>query len=871
MSPWNPIANRSGRGGAGRLCAALLITALFAAPWPAASVRGQSDEERVEQFLARLGLVDLQVLHLEQALRGPLPLAQKQPIARRLADLYAERLMASADDKSRYDDTVNHITALLQSFPQANTTALQVMLLQADYNRAESLITAWMGDPQDTTAREEARQILTRITPQLIDHQQALNKEVDELAKQLEALPEGDLLQTKELESRRVQAIAARATYFAAWSNYYLALVTNAAEKAEPYLQARDIFLRLLGFDEGLPAVLEPEWLALESIWRARAVIGLGLSVAACGDLEGSERCFDVLEDASVPAEIQDQAPYWRVRALLGAGQLARVEDYARQQISRFQPPPTQGKVSLCVALVRAGLGDPAADRSPLQQALGNLGFNGLARLGQLSAINTLIEKYQIKPAGDAGFVLLWAVGQQQFAQAEKSKSTSDYNAAAETLQAALQSPEANTLAGPAARCRYTLGWCCYRVAQWEEAAREFSHAFPGLNESQDSLAVESAWMAFAAYRKLADTQPHFATVAADALKRLEQYFPTHPYAQRGRYEMNKLLEKTDPETMVRQLEAIAPTDENYPLARYDLCLLLHRLWTQQRGDPELAKRRLDALRSAADTYLQQVTTNTDAQRKLQVCLLAVDAALHHAPPHTEMATTLLAAAGRQVAELPDDHSQVIEYHYRLLEAAAAAGDTTQRRQQAQWLADHAAGSPYEQAALVIVANALDRDIGEAGPSDVAALNQQAYQVYRRLSDLLGASEQVLAGSKNAQIAASRLAHYAQQIGQPAAAAGLLEQLLKIAPRDRRYLERAATVHALAGQHEQALAHWRTLLAGLPAGSEAWYEAKYHQLESLGKTDKEQARKVFRQLALLHPDLGGESWQAKFTDLARSW
>ncbi len=852
-------------------CATLLIAAFVGAQLPAVSAHGQDDDQRVEQFLARLGLVDLQILQIEQSLRGSLPLEGKQQLASRLADLYAERLMASSDDKPRYDDTLQRITALLQSIPQANTTALQVMLLQADYNRAEALIAAWIGDPQDTVAREEAQQILTRITPQLIDHQQTLNKQVEELAKQMEEMPEGDLLQTKELQSRRVQGVAARATYFAAWSNYYLALVTGAAEKAQPYIQARDIFLHLLGFDEGLPADLEPEWLGLESIWRSRAVIGLGLSEAACGDIDACERCFDVLNDASVPAEIKDQAPYWRVRALLGAGQLARVDAYARQQIAYFQPPPTQGRVSLCVALVREGFGNPSPDRPPAERALGNLGLIGLARLGQLSAINTLIEKYQIKPAGDAGFVLLWAAGQQQFAQAEKSPAAGDYEAAAQTLQTALQSPEARTLAGPAARCRYTLGWCFYRADKWEEAAREFSNAFPGLNESKDPLAVESAWMAFAAYRKLADGQPRFATVAADALKRLEQSFPDHPYTQRGRYEMTKLLEKTDPEALVRELEAIAPGDESFPRARYDLCLLLHRLWKEQSGEPNLAKQRLDALRSAADIYLTQVTSNTDPQRKLTVCLLAADAALHHNPPQAEMARAMLADAARQASLLPDDSPQVMQYHYRVLEEAAASGDSAQRRRQAQWLADHAAGSPYEQSALVIVANALDREIGEAQPAEAAALNQQAYDVYRRLLDSLGGGDQDLASSRNAQISASRLAHYAQQVGQPAEAASLLEQLLKIAPRDRRYLQRAATAHALAGQHQQALAHWRTLLSGLPSGSDAWYEAKYHQLESLAKTDQPQAQKVFSQLQLLHPDLGGEAWQAKFTNLARSW
>ena len=134
---------------------------------------------------------------------------------------------------------------------------------------------------------------------------------------------------------------------------------------------------------------------------------------------------------------------------------------------------------------------------NPLRRELGTLGLIGLARLGQLDAISTLIEKYQITAEANSGFVLLWAAGQQQFAAAEKSKSEADYETAAQTLATALKSPEANTLARAAARCRYTLAWCYYRLDQLEQAGREFSNAFPGLHESKDPLAVETAWMAF--------------------------------------------------------------------------------------------------------------------------------------------------------------------------------------------------------------------------------------------------------------------------------------------------------------------------------------------------------------------------------------
>jgi tetratricopeptide (TPR) repeat protein len=823
----------------------------------------------MEQFLDRLGLADLRIAQLEQTLDSPIEQQRKDRLAKELADMYAERLMASADEKGRYEDTLSRISRLLSRFPQANTTALQVMLLQADYNRAETLITKWISQPQETAARDEARQILERITPQLVTLQARLNEQVKTLYAAMEDLPEGDQLQAKEVELKRVQGVTARATYFAGWSNYYLGLAQQAAAGSAPYTTARNIFLRLLDLENSQPEDWEAEWFGLQSIWRARAVIGLGLSLAACGDLVGSERCFTILEHRSAPSEIREQAPYWFVRALLDAGQWDQAEGYAQGKINSYQPPPTQGQVSLCVALVRAGYG-PGVTGSRERRQLGDLGLLGLARLGQLGAINELIDKYQIKTDANSGFVLFWATGQKQFAAAEKSKSAADYQAAANTLQKALRSPETQGLAGPAARCRYTLGWCYFRLDKLEEAATEFSQAFPGLNESKDELAVEAAWMAFAAYRKLADSTPRFATKASDAQRRLQQNFPTHPYTQRATYELTKLMEKSDPETMIAQLEALQPGDENYALARSDLCFLLHRLWNKERGNGAQATKRVKQLRAAVDKSLATVSGN-DPEDQLKLCLLAADAALHNTPPQLDIATGMLTRAERFATGLPNEQSQVAELHYRLLELAAAQGDDRQRRQQAQWIADNAQGTRYEQAALVIVAQALDRQIREATPDARAGLLPQAYSVYSRLVEVLGASQDALASSRNAQVALSRLADYTQQLGRSAEAANRLDQLLEAHPRNKQYLQRAVNAHLQAGQSPQALRHVRTLLAGLPSSSDQWYQAKYWQLEALSRTDPQQAQKVYRQFQLLHPNLGGTAWKAKFTELARSW
>ncbi len=871
MCRWMPLRSRARRRAAAWIGVLAFSAAAVAGCARQVAAAESGEEEQLAKFLARLGLVELQVELLERQLRAAQSSPAQQASATRLADLYAQRLMACAEDSAAYADTLQRINRLLQDFPAANSTALQVLLLQADYNRAEALISAWIKDPQAEPARAEAEQILTRIAPLLAQHQDALAKQVEQLQNQLDALPEGDAWQAAEQELRRVHGIAARAAYFAGWSHYYRGLAAGAPTGADWYVTARDIFRRLLEFGDTIPEPSEAATLGLESIWRARAVIGLGLSESACGNRSACDRCFQLLEAASVPPEIADQAPYWYLRALLTSGQLAQAESFARQQIAQLSPPATQGRVSFCVALVREGFGAPGTD-SAARRTLGQLGLTGLARLGQLGVIQALIDKYQITAQKGAGFVLLWAAGQQQFAAAEKSQAADDYQAAASSLRAALDAPEASSLPGAASRCRYTLAWCHYRRAEYEPAAREFAAAIDGLAAARDPWAAESAWMAYVAYRRLAESDARFVPAASDALERITQSFPDHPYAQRARFEMTRLLASRDPAAVVRELEAIPVGDEHYLRARYDLCRMRHRLWSQQRQDAAAGSARLAELRADVETLLRAAPRELDAAATLQCCLLLADAALHHVEPQVDVAAETLQQAATWVSQLPETAPGVIEYHYRTLELATAQENEAQRQQAAQWLTTHAAGSPYELPAMIIVATALDHQARESKVSAAApptAAEQQAYEAYARVVALLEQSSPPAesAEHKNLLVASSRLAHYAARRGQHAESARLLERVLAARPDDRQLLRRAGLARLAAGEPLEALDHWRKLVLGLPKGTDPWYEAKYYQVQALARTDREQARKVLRQFELLYPDLGGERWRDQFTAL----
>ena len=400
----------------------------------------QADEtEQVARFLSRLGLSDLHILHLERSLEQPIGEEAKLQLARRLADLYASRLMETADQPQRYQELLGGIDQLTSRFPQANTTALEVMLLQADYNRAEKLVGQWIADPEQTDARQQAQAILARIAPKLQSHQQELTEKVDKLFEEVDQLPDGDQRDEKESELNRLQGVAGRSTYFAGWSNYYLGLTRdNPTAGAADFRRARDVFQKVLGLtdEDTTYEKVETAWLGLESPWRARSVIGLGLAEAALDNLSGSEQVFTWLESSAVAPEIRDQAAYWYIQGLINAKKYAQAESYARERIKTFTSA-SQGKISLCVALIRTGYAQGAGKAAG---ELGPLGIAGLTRLRQFGALKTLIDRYQIDLSGQQDFYSLWIRGQQAFDAAEKSKSEKQYAAAEELFTKALAS-----------------------------------------------------------------------------------------------------------------------------------------------------------------------------------------------------------------------------------------------------------------------------------------------------------------------------------------------------------------------------------------------------------------------------------------------
>lgn len=826
---------------------------------------------QVDTYLSRLGLVDQQILLFEDYLERGISSKDKDDLAIKTSELYADRLMKLGDDLSRVQRYIDRVDLLVRRYPKADTPSLKVMLLQADYNRAETLVTQWINDSSDKESFDTALRTLEHITPLLIRSHTELTKQVELLFDVLDRLPDGDLRDSRLKKAKQLEAVASRAAYFAAWSNYYLQLVKPSLQGSSDAIKSVALFQKLLGFNPEVDYFeIQAGSLGLELDWRARAFIGLELSESFLGNIVESKRCFELLKSSNASPAIIDQANYWYVQGLLNAGQYSEAREFAQQIIDSYQGNSTEGKTSLCVTITAHGFRPPQGRQSIELPMLGNLGIVGLAKLGHHNASIQLLEKYGVPLNQNSGFFMQWLQGQQAFTLAEKTQDEKDYKQAQTILAAALASPESKSDLSSASECRYTLAWCSYRLKDLATAGTLFRDAVSGLKVGNETKAAESAWMSFIAFQTLAKEQPRYASNAIDVLESIKRDFPTHTYAKKADFFIAKLQQtRGSLSSSIKQLMEIPVSDPNYLSARYDLCVLLRQQIDKSTSEKE-KKKFAEDLKTAADQFHQGASSKLDSSVKHQAqvskCLLMVADVANKKLLDFNLAKTYVKKTAPIVGRLPDGQNSIAEYHYRALLVARPENDQASMNQHAQWLVAHAQGSAYEMTGLIIKALEIDKHTSEgANPSQ--AVLEEGYDIYKRLVGHLGATPSALKKSKNAKVSCSKLANFATRTGKHAAAAQYLAALLQAYPDDRDYLQRAGRSEFITKNYAKSVDRWRILLVGLPKNSPEWFEAKYYQLACLLESDPKTGKKVMDQFKLLHSDWGKAPWRDKIKEL----
>jgi tetratricopeptide (TPR) repeat protein len=828
------------------------------------------DAQSLDQFLARLGLGDLRLANTERMLARETVPAKRAELARKLADGYAEELIAAADEPERFAALKSRVDKLLADVPDARTPAVEVIVLQAEYQRAEAMMLHWLEEPSDKASLEQAVAILSHVQPQLSARQQELAGAVDRDADRIDQIKnERDRLAAERQLSRQ-RAVAARADFFAGWAAYYLGVSRQgtAAARAD-YAEAKLHFCRMLDVSDAKDyEAVDAEGLGLDSVWRSRAVVGLGLAELGLRRIAAANRVFGWLHSSSTAPLIRDQADYWHLQGLLNAGLLREATDYASREADRFTGTPSAGKTSLCTAAIRAAAVLPTNQADDRRRLL-ELGIRGLARMRQFDALDKLIEQYKLDEGALAtDFHLSWLRGRRQYLAAEKSKQADGFRAARDTLTAALAMPPAKVDVPEAGQARYYLAWARYRLDEIDAAGRLFHEAATSLRSAVPEVAVQAAWMHASCLVQLANKDKRQTAAAITALHAFKQEYPTSDEAQRVDLLITRLRHTSgDATEAIRELVAIQPGNASYLSAQYELCQLRYQLWSKAKSEPAKAEPLGADLLKTVDRFLAMSDKANDNERRLKAALLAVDV-LQSAPSVDQArVTALLTSVANAVNHLDAKNPAVIEYQYRRLQLAQRTGDVSALKQAAAWIADHGTGTQYELPGLVIVAREADAAVASAVASDRAAKAAEAAKIYTRLVALLGDSPAVLGSNKNALAATSKLAQYDEELKRWPQAAERLQRLVEAAPKDRRLLRRAALATFQAGQYSQSLSYWRTLLSGLENGSDEWLEAKYFQLACLEMTNRPTAEKVLKQLKVLFPDIKSAAWREKFAEL----
>jgi len=860
-----------------RLTIALLISTAIIGSRQSQAADGQA----VDRYLQRLGLSDLRLRNQERSLAG-LSGSQKTAAAKRLSEAYLQQLLAAGDDAAQAGDLERRVRALVEQAPEVNTPELQILLLQADYQQAEASILPWMRRETAERPSAVARTKFAELAASFAARHKSLSDELEKLSLSLDEKATSAQRTTLEQQAAAKQSLASRAQFFVGWANYYVGVLDwkDAGSKAA-LTASQNAFCDLLavGPDKEY-ADVEAESLGLESTWRSRAVIGLGLSECALGRTAAAERCFGWLLHPSVPLALRDQGPYWHLQGLLNANLTEAAVTLAEKQVDRFGPGESTGRLSFCVLLVRAGfVGDSAAGSSTAgattSRRLGDLGILGLAKLRQFDALSTLMTRHRIAAASPiTQFYVTWLDARRQFTEAEKSKLQADYLAARKAFTAALALPEAQNDLAVAGRCQLGLAWCHYRLDDFEQAAKSFSQATPLLKAEAPDDALQSAWMEAVCFYQMVEKQPAVKPQAVAALEGILRDYPKAAQSAKAQSLLERLKpELATPEEKAKRLLAIPAGDARYVDAQFELCQLHHARWQAARPDERAADEAADDLIATARRFLQTTTSESDFERRLRVSLLALEVLSADESSAASDAQFFLTSGNAAAEKLSPTHRSLPELHYRGLVLAQRTGDEAAIQSESNWIAKNAAGTPYELPALMHQAKGIDQIVNRGfdgmGSEKVDRVRAAGEETYARLVELLGDSPEQLKTSKNALAASSRHAWYLENHRKWPAAAGRLEKLLAALPNDRGYLRRAAIAQTKSGKPAIALDHWRKLLTGHKSGSDAWLEAKYFQIECLLATDRPAAVKVWKQFQLLYPTVESETWGPKFAEISK--
>jgi hypothetical protein len=850
-------------------------------------------DDTVDRYLTRLGVTSVIAERLEHDFARATG-EQREELAMRLAVVYADMLTAASPDAD-VDRWEARARALLDAAPDAATIDLRLGLARAAYVRAEAAAERGIlriGSPEDARAAAARLADLTTELDRIADE---AHRRVQSLEKREESATDRDttLLTAALSEGRRQRSIA---HFLAGNAAVLVALATESAESAE---RALIHFGWILGAKPG--ARPELERLADQNLLYphvAKSALGAALAHAIRGRADESAAWIAAVRHAErLPADIDELITTRQIQCLAATGRWSELAALVASMRSDMGAPSDDATPSLTTTHARLlavlALGAPdSAPRAPVAE-IRDAALAELVGRGELGHVLAIAAAFGTQGFGTDSFIGLEVRGLKAYDDARTAHGPDDnarrdpptdpgvrrmYAAAAELFELALRAPGADAFPDAAAQTMLLVGVCRIN-ALGDDAPDDATDPESWLTRAAEAIrdpARAAAAMRLAIHA-LDQRVSAGGASAVDAASRRDAMidafldrFPDDPAAP-SMIVRRVTTPGFDRVRGLTMLLAIPPSSPWHPAARHHAAAIAFELYrAAPPAEREWAARRYLDLEDpllAADRRTASEGKRDAAERSALRARRIVEAALGLDAPDLPLADRALESIESLAA-------------LGLLDTAPIRGELAYRRAQIALIrGDHAAAD-----ALLAEAATADPTLARAGdklrfdaavrawrasrrddpgaPGSVAA----AQRVADAGAALIDADPTALLGGSGAivrSVSAEALADvYAATSDRAVAerAIVLLREVLDAAPNATAELRRLAELTEALGMLEESLGAWRTLVAGLPVGSDQWFDARVRHVTVLAHREPDRAREVLAQHVALYPDYGPEPW-----------
>lgn len=842
---------------------AMALMAGAAALMPAAA-RGDWDEDQTLAYeLKRRGLTDLEVALRQQQLKGQLTPARKVMVVRRILDAYLVKANTAPklEEKKKWLEVALAFWNAHKGIARDTKERLDFDLVEADLlsTYGKFYLDQWRIFPEEESWRAKAEK---NFTDALGKYRELITRLEDRQSKLEDFLGENP---EKSRQWQEASADVARTQFNIAWTNYRLGLVQKSAEKKKEYLQK--------SIEEFKPftETFNPHPVVIECL------IGQSLASNELGNYKDTLAFLKPVTSQNAQPGQYKQVVFLRLEAMVGLGQYLDANSAATRYAADLPEDPKKlewfdRKILLkwieCLTLLAKYTTDEPRKQTYKKQA--SEVATRLYSLGEpwRTQVLRLLKDY-------AG--ALQESPLQRYLSVKSNFEARRWQAAYEGATELIKNPDKKLDAPTQARILFYGAASAYNTGHVGEAADYFTRIVK--EYGKDPLAPRAAVLAIRCQRMQLAGKPDEATYQTmlSLMNTVQKQWPKTAdirdfplYKAKALADLGRGKEAMD---ILPRIDKASPI--YYPSRVVVAFVELRDVPRMRKADPKSA----DAALARAWQALQAFYKNAKMDDELGQEFAGTAARVH-----IGYVWSLLDARPKATAEIIQALSgfeklsaahQRLETEVQALRAAAyleggqveqALGVLGATASPVQVTAGAAAESYLR---LIKAAQAAARELkGPKKDANERALMRLTIPVLEGLVEFYKSTGQ--SQTKTAVSIRFLLGERLLEQGKYDKALPIYEFAIKALPaeQDLRARRGLALCQVYTKKYKEALENWRQIVPKVLPDSRAWWEARYYLVYSLLKSGEvDQASRVFQQIEILHPDLGGDEWRNKFLEI----